>query len=178
MNKAIFLDRDGTLIEEVPYLKDPSKVKLKDEVCSGLRRLQSYGFKLIIISNQSGIDRKIFTDAELIQVTNKLLYMLYEQHITIDDVYYCPHHPDEKCLCRKPDIELFERAIKDHTIIAKKSYMIGDNFTDTDAGKRIKTKTILLLDHPKKLFEIPESYSYIPDYIAYGFKDATNWILK
>lgn len=177
MNKAVFLDRDGTLIKDIPYLDDPTKVELLEGVGAGLKRLQTREFKLIIISNQSGIGRKLFNYTQLQLINLKLEELLYDNYeVLINDIYYCIHTPDDNCICRKPKTFLFEQAIKEYFIDVSQSFTIGDKISDTDAGKKVGTKTILLPIAGDNINK--PSYHPNPDYVAYNFTNAVNWILN
>lgn len=178
MNKAIFLDRDGTIIKKFPYLNDENKVELLEGVGEGLKRLQSAGFKLIIISNQSGVGRNLISFSQLNKVTGKLRQMLLDQHVTIDDIYYCHHIPEDICCCRKPKTLMFEEAIKNMNIDVKQSYTIGDRYSDTNAGKMVKTNTILLCNDKNKIDTSKYSCNFRPNHIAVNFINAVDWILR
>jgi D-glycero-D-manno-heptose 1,7-bisphosphate phosphatase len=93
MNKAIFLDKDGTLIPDIPYNVDPEKITLSNDAVAGLRNLQNEGYKLIIISNQSGVARGYFTEDKLHAVADKIKELFVSEGLRLDGFYYCPHHP-------------------------------------------------------------------------------------
>jgi D-glycero-D-manno-heptose 1,7-bisphosphate phosphatase len=151
MNKAIFLDKDGTLVTDVPYNVSADKIKIENFVVEGLRKLQRAGYLLIIISNQSGIALGHFSEHAL-QAANETLYqLLLERGIRINATYYCPHNPAgyvkayvKECSCRKPMPGLINKAVHDFNINVKKSWMIGDILNDVEAGKRAGCKAILL----------------------------------
>lgn len=136
-NKAVFLDRDGTLIIDKGYAYEPKKIEFMPDVISSLKRLENAGFLLIIITNQSGIARGFFTEKQLRAFNTELLERLRLAGVNITDLYYCPHHPEgviEKytkvCSCRKPGVELFLRAAEEHNIDFSASYAIGDSLRD------------------------------------------------
>ncbi|WP_457568529.1 D-glycero-alpha-D-manno-heptose-1,7-bisphosphate 7-phosphatase [Desulfurobacterium sp.] len=134
MQKAVFLDRDNTLIEDEGYIHEPEKVKLLPGVGEGLKVLKDAGFLLIVISNQSGIGRGYFTEADFHAVNEKLNQLLKPYGTKIDDFFFCPHRPDEMCNCRKPKIELFLKAARKWNINLEESFMIGDKPSDIEAG--------------------------------------------
>jgi len=103
-----------------------------------------------------------------------------EFDVELDGIYYCPHHPDEDCNCRKPKTGLFDKAIKDHEIIVEKSYMLGDKILDIEAGKNVGMKAILIPVRDGKEETIYEKHQFTchPDYIARDFTDAVGWVLK
>jgi D-glycero-D-manno-heptose 1,7-bisphosphate phosphatase len=151
MNKAIFLDKDGTLIADIPYNVDPEKITLQNEVVSGLKKLQDDGFKFIIISNQSGIARGYFTEDKLRVVADKMQELFSVNNLKLDGFYYCPHHPEGtvfgyalECDCRKPAPGLLLSAAADHQISLQDSWMIGDILNDAEAGNRAGCKTVLI----------------------------------
>jgi D-glycero-D-manno-heptose 1,7-bisphosphate phosphatase len=151
MNKAIFLDKDGTLIADIPYNVDPEKITLQNEVVSGLKKLQDDGFKFIIISNQSGIARGHFTEDKLRVVADKMQELFSVNNLKLDGFYYCPHHPEGtvfgyalECDCRKPAPGLLLSAAADHQISLQDSWMIGDILNDAEAGNRAGCKTVLI----------------------------------
>ncbi|KOP23177.1 HAD family hydrolase [Hapalosiphon sp. MRB220] len=151
INQAVFLDKDGTLVEDVPYNIKPDLIKLTQGAIAGLQLLQAWGYKLIVISNQSGVARGYFQESELVAVTKPLFKLFSEQGVTLDDFYYCPHHPDGvvseyaiSCECRKPEPGLIFRAADKHNIDLQNSWFIGDILNDVEAGNRAGCKTILI----------------------------------
>lgn len=150
-NIAVFLDKDGTLIEDVPYNVNPDLIRLTEGAAEGLRSLHACGFKLIVISNQSGIARGYFPESELLSIQEKLKHLLAEIGVAIAGFYYCPHHPDGTvleyaidCKCRKPAPGLILRAAKEHNIDLGNSWFIGDILNDVEAGHRAGCQTILI----------------------------------
>lgn len=180
VNKAVFIDRDGTINVDGPYLSDPNKLKLYPGVVSGIKRLNKNGYKVIIITNQSGLARGFFSRETLEEIHNELKKRLNKGGACIDAIYYCPHHPDDNCECRKPKTVLFEKAIADFGIDTDASYVIGDRTVDVVAGHRICCKTILVPERGKeKQVEQEKSNSPVrPDYECKRFISAVNWILK
>jgi D-glycero-D-manno-heptose 1,7-bisphosphate phosphatase len=151
MNRAIFIDKDGTLIEDVPYNVDPQKIRLASDCIEGLLRLQEAGFLLIIISNQSGIARGYFKEQTLAGVWQKIDELLRIEGIKLHGWYYCPHHPDGsvvkyaiECECRKPLPGMIHQAASDYQADLSSSWMIGDILHDVEAGNRAGCKTILI----------------------------------
>jgi histidinol-phosphate phosphatase family protein len=144
LNKAVFIDKDGTLICDVPYNVDPTKITLQSGAGSTLRRLKEAGYKLIVISNQSGIARGYFPLEALAAVNQRIQELLEPYDVTIDDFYYCPHGPDDGCACRKPQPGLLLRAAEDYLVDMQQSWMIGDILHDVEAGNRAGCQTIHL----------------------------------
>ncbi len=179
-NKAIFLDRDGIINIDVHYLDDPSKFEMYHGVGDGVKTLRHNRFKIIVITNQSGIARGYFTERQLSRIHEKMITEFQKFNVTLDGIYYCPHHPNDRCNCRKPNIGLFQMAIHEHNIDVKKSYMLGDKILDIGAGKKIGVSTVLIPEpHLRKEFMSQKNeWEYHPDYIADDFPGAVEWILK
>jgi len=148
--KAVFFDRDGTLIVDKHYLADPTGVILLPGVSEGLKVLRNAGYRLYIVTNQSGIARGYFSIADLYQVHDKLIEVLQLHGVEIDDWEFCPHHLQGiiksyqvRCDCRKPEAGMIFKLANRHQIDLANSYMVGDRETDVLAGKRAGCKTIL-----------------------------------
>ena len=141
MNKAIFLDRDGTINVDFGYVYKPQELELLPGVAEALRIFQELGYLLIVITNQSGIGRGYFTpeDAELF---NRALAQELEKHgVILNDFYTCPHAPEEHCECRKPSPFMVMEAMKKYDIDPSQSYMFGDKKSDTECGERSGVKS-------------------------------------
>ena len=134
MNKAVFLDRDGTLMFDPGYLGNPEEVALLPDILEGLRALSSAGYLLILITNQSAIGRGYHTAQAVESVNARLVDLLAGEGITVAGVYYCPHRPDEGCVCRKPAPGLLRDAARDHGLDLASCAMVGDKLTDVQAG--------------------------------------------
>ena len=174
-NKAVFLDRDGTINKEITYLHEPDKLKLLPNVIKGLKLIQKLGYKLIIVTNQPGIGLGYFTKEDFFKVNLRMLKLFSKNKIYIDKIYYCPHSLSEGCDCRKPKIGMFKRAEKDLNLDLKKSYCIGDKTSDVLAGKKSGCKTILVKTGYKGL---DKRYDIKPDFVAKDLLDATFFIKK
>jgi D-glycero-D-manno-heptose 1,7-bisphosphate phosphatase len=151
MNKAVFLDKDGTLVVNVPYNINPEHIELERFVVDGLRKLQRAGYLLIIASNQSGVALGHFSEFALQRANERLYELLMDCGVKINATYYCPHYPSgyvkafaKECDCRKPMPGLLKKAAHDFNIDLKKSWMIGDILHDVEAGKRAGCKSILV----------------------------------
>ena len=165
-NKAVFLDRDGVIIEDKHYLTDKNQLTLLPGVGKALQYLKQKDYLLIVITNQSVIARKMCTEAQLDEIHMTLHTLLTPYNVTLDAIYYCPHHPEFKyknithCNCRKPKPGLLLNAIKDHNIDIKNSFMVGDKETDCIAGHKAGCKSVLLTDNVSK-----KDIKITPDYI-------------
>jgi len=177
-NRAVFIDRDGTINVDTHYIGDPDRFVMYKGVGEGVRRLKDMGYLIIVVTNQSGIARGYFTIEDLMKVHERMEYEFASFGVRLDGIYYCPHHPDDGCPCRKPNTALFEQAIKEHNIDVAGSFMIGDKELDIIAGKRIGLKTILIpeLDMRENLAQNINEWQHRPDYIADDFLSATEWI--
>lgn len=151
MNKAIFIDKDGTLIPDLPFNVDPERIRLAKNAVDGLKLLKKDGFLLIAISNQAGVAYGCFQEDALKAVSHKINTLLAAHGLQLDGFYYCPHHPGGTirsyavaCDCRKPEPGLILRAARDHHIDLKSSWMIGDILNDVEAGNRAGCRTILI----------------------------------
>ena len=149
--KAVFLDRDGTIIEDVGYLSSPQGVRLLTGTVEGLRRMREMSFKLVVITNQSGIARGYFSVSDYESVHSRLFDILGEEGIELDGAYFCPHHPEGKvapfgivCDCRKPKPGMLEQAAADLNLDLGASCMIGNSDADIGAGKAAGCSTILI----------------------------------
>ncbi len=145
MNKAVFLDRDGTVIEHVHYLSDPAKVAIVQGGAEALRKLRDRGYLLVVVSNQSLVGRGYGTADDVEAVNGRMLELLEEGGVTIDCVKYCPHRPDDDCPNRKPNPGMLLDAAKELDIDLAQSVMIGDNITDADAGENAGCSLNVLL---------------------------------
>ena len=155
--KAVFLDRDGTIIKDANYLSDLSQIEILRGVPQALKRLKDAGFLLVVITNQSGVARGSFPESFVNKSNQKMNDMLSQDGPEIDAFYYCPHHPDygsEKykidCDCRKPKSGMLSQAAKDLNIDLANSFMIGDSPRDTLSGKNVGCFSILLTDSSNK----------------------------
>ena len=188
-NTAVFLDRDGTINEEVGYLDRLDKLKIIPSAYEAIRLINESGMKAVVISNQAGVARGFFTE-HFVKITHEHLQTaLRQEGAYIDNFYYCPHHPLEGikpyrrvCNCRKPAPGMLLQAAHDLDIDLTRSYMVGDRFNDIEAGKEIGVRGILVKtgfgqellqdDGPDKA--TPENK---PDFIAADILEAVRWIL-
>jgi D-glycero-D-manno-heptose 1,7-bisphosphate phosphatase len=142
---AIFLDRDGTLIEDQHYPKDPEKVKLLPNAVEGLRLLREKGYLLFVVSNQSGVGRGLISDLEFKKVHEKFCAHLSDFHCRVDGFAYCFHTPEDKCFCRKPGIELIPKKFGEHSISWEDSFTVGDKICDLELADNLGGKGCLVL---------------------------------
>ena len=134
MNKAVFLDRDGTIMFDPGYISDPAKVEIFAEASEALKALKEAGYLLIIITNQSGIGRGYFSNEDFEKVNMRMSDLFEEMGVRFDAIYACPHIDENKCTCRKPQPGLIFKAAREHDIDISVSYMIGNSRSDVMAG--------------------------------------------
>ena len=150
-NKAIFLDRDGTINIDHGYVHQIDDFQFIEGVIDTLRQLKKKGYLLVIVTNQSGIARGYFSEAQFLQLTEWMDWSLAEQDVDLDGIYYCPHHPEGKgefkqqCDCRKPEAGMFLQAIRDLKIDPAQSVMVGDKLEDLLAAEKAGVKTKVLV---------------------------------
>jgi len=175
VNKAVFLDRDGTIARDVPYCSRPEDFDLLPGAADGIRLLNQHGFKAVVVTNQSGIARGYFTEEMLAKIHHKMRRELAKSGAHVDAVYYCPHHPDDNCECRKPKPKMLLQAAADLNIDLQKSYVIGDKDMDIEMGQNAGCKTILIAEENKE----SETGKQVPcpDYVASSISNAAQWII-
>lgn len=143
MDKFIFLDRDGVInINRDDYVKSIDEFVFLPHSISGIKKIISLGFKIIIVTNQSIINRGIITENELENIHDYMINELKKYDCKIEKIYFCPHSPDENCNCRKPNVGMIENALSEFTIDISKSWLIGDSETDIELANKIGLKSI------------------------------------
>lgn len=151
LKAAVFIDKDGTLIHDLPYNVDPARIRLRTGAGPALARLRSAGYALVLVSNQPGIALGRFGPAALLPVWRRLAELLAPAGAGLDAIYYCPHHPQGShprfggpCDCRKPRPGLLQRAATERGLDLARSWLIGDILDDVEAGRRAGCRTVLL----------------------------------
>jgi histidinol-phosphate phosphatase family protein len=150
-DRAVFLDKDGTLVEDLPYNVDPGRIRLAPGAAAGLRELHTAGFRLVVASNQSGVARGYFPEAALAAAEARLRELLAGEGVPLAGFYYCPHHPRGQvaayavaCDCRKPRPGMLVRAAGELGLDLAGSWMVGDILDDVEAGRRAGCRTVLI----------------------------------
>lgn len=178
---AVFLDRDGTLVVEQGYLSDPADIELLPGVPQALQNLRSAGFALVVISNQSGVGRGLFPLERAHEAMAQLRRKLRTHAVELDAIYFCPHHPEMGCACRKPGPALLVRAAEDLVLDLRRSVMIGDKRLDAAAGRAAGARGVLVrtgyggeeaaLPHDRDVREEP-------DHVSEDLAAAAAWVLE
>jgi D,D-heptose 1,7-bisphosphate phosphatase len=184
MNKAVFLDKDGTVIKDVPYNVNPGLITLLPGTVEGLQQLQANGYLLILVTNQAGVARGYFTEDQLPVVEHKLQQLLGERQVQLNGFYYCPNHPEGTvepykvaCNFRKPMPGMLLKAAEEHQIDLESSWMIGDILHDVEAGNRAGCRTILINNGGETEWLKNNEYRE-PEYICADIQEAANYILQ
>lgn len=175
---VVFLDRDGTLNRDIGYLRDPDQLELLPGVGAALRALREAGARSVIVTNQSGIARGALTAAQLHLVHQRLRHVLEAEGASIDGIFYCPHHPDDRCRCRKPETELIDRARKELALELDRSYVVGDKLADVRLAHRIGATSILVrTGYGEQVLKSWPEGERSPDHVANDLPDAVRWLL-
>jgi D-glycero-D-manno-heptose 1,7-bisphosphate phosphatase len=180
---SIFLDRDGTICEEVGYLRRKEDIRLIDGAAKAIQMINQENWLVVVVSNQSGVARGYLNEDEVKSINKELLRILEARGAKIDGMYYCPHHPEGNppyrinCSCRKPSPGMILKAVNDLHVNLGKSVVIGDKFSDIQTAQGLHIPGILLLtgygreelDHQK------DKWDRQPDYIANNLMEAITW---
>jgi histidinol-phosphate phosphatase family protein len=172
---TVFLDRDGTINEDVGYLSDPAGLVIIEGAARAIRLLNEKQIKVIVVSNQSGVGRGYYTDSDVEAVNLRLRELLAIEGASLDAVYYCNHHPDVDCACRKPGTGMAELAALEHELNSSRAYVVGDKDSDIGLARNLKSKGVLVLTG-KGASEL-EGMEEAPDFIAKDLTEAVEWIL-
>jgi len=183
MKKVLFIDRDGVINKDPGgwtkhnYVTRWEEFIFLDSAEEALKKLTEAGYEIIVISNQAGVNRGLFSADDLKDINEKMLKRISSSGGRIRSVHYCLHAPEERCGCRKPNTGLFKEAAKGNAVDFKKTFFIGDGSMDIEAGKKVGCKTILLLCGKTNPEDV-ERWKHKPDFIKKDLLDAVNWILK
>jgi len=179
--KAVFLDRDGTLIVERGYITVPEGVELMPGAAAAVTRLREAGWKVFVVTNQGAVAKGLITEEELGLIHFRMVALLAEAGAEIDGVYYCPHHPDGdqlqysvECDCRKPRPGMLERASSEHDVDLARSVMIGDTLRDLEAGRAAGAKAVLVLTGKGAA---TAELDHGADHVAPDLAGAVRWLL-
>jgi D-glycero-D-manno-heptose 1,7-bisphosphate phosphatase len=159
--KIVILDRDGTLIENIDYLKDENLIRFLPNCIETLKFLNRLNYHLFVVTNQSGIGRGLISKEQYDRVTSKIRSEFLLNDVRIVDIKHCPHTPEDNCRCRKPKSALGSEIIEQYDVEISRSFVIGDSFSDIDFGKSIKFKTILINNHETYLNADYKLYNWL-----------------
>jgi len=184
MSAAVFLDRDGTLIEEVGYLDRPERVELFPWTIDAIRSLNRAGIRVVVVTNQSGIARGYFTEATVEQIHCRVSELLAVGGASVDAYYYCPHHPDGSvaeyarvCDCRKPARGLIDRAVRELDVDPRRSVAVGDRWLDVALAREVGAKGILVRTGYGAVEEHRRPAGLTADSVVNNLVEAVSWIL-
>jgi heptosyltransferase-2 len=175
---TIFLDRDGTLNHEVSYIRNPQELRLIPGAAESVARLNRAGARVVLVTNQSGIGRG-FVTPEVLEATHvRLKDLLATAGGRLDAIYFCPHHPDDGCLCRKPGVLMVERATRDLGLDLGRAYVIGDQTRDIELGHRVGIKAVLVRTGPTSADALVclQEKRTPPHYVADSIVEAVAWV--
>jgi D-glycero-D-manno-heptose 1,7-bisphosphate phosphatase len=184
--RAIIMDRDGTVCEEVGYVNHVDRVRLLPRSAEAILAANEAGFQTVVVTNQAGVARGYFAESLVDEVHDRVRELLAQNGARLDGIYYCPHHPEvgtaayrRACSCRKPSPGMLERARDEMGIDLAASYMIGDSIKDVEAGHRAGATTVLVLSGYGKGEWTHQAHAWPvqPDYVAEDLKSAVDWIL-
>jgi D-glycero-D-manno-heptose 1,7-bisphosphate phosphatase len=185
VTRAVFLDRDGTLIEESGYLSRLDRLEFFPFSIDAVRLLNRVGFAVIVVSNQSGIARGIVSEAFVIETHRHIMERLAAGGARLDGYYYCPHHPDatlepyrQECDCRKPRPGLLLRAARERTLDVSRSFVVGDRWHDLEAGQAAGAAGVLVRTGYGRLNESAPSTTVSPAAVVDNLVGAVSWILQ
>ncbi len=173
LRRAVFLDRDGTIAEDVNYCRRPQDFRMFPRAGEAIASLNKAGLAVVLVTNQSGVARGHLTEKTLAQIHQKMMDELAEYGAGVDAIYYCPHLPGDGCSCRKPGTELFHRAAAELGLALTRSYVVGDQEIDILAGHAARCQTVLVETGPAPC----TSDAARPDHRAPTLYEAAQWIL-
>lgn len=177
LKAAVFIDKDGTLIEDVPFNVNPDKIRLMPGATQSLSRLAMAGYELYVISNQPGVALGKFSERDLIQVETRIADLLTGCSGQIKKFYWCTHSAEHGCVCRKPEPGMFFRAALEQGIDLKSSWMVGDILHDVEAGHRAGCRSILIENGNETEWNL-SSPARVPDFMAKDLESAVCEILR
>ena len=180
LRPAVFLDRDGTIAEEVGYLNHASRFRMFPFVAGAIHRLNEAGLPVIVVTNQSGVSRGYFPES-LVHTVNKLMtQQLAEAGARIDAIYYCPHTSAENCNCRKPKTGMLDRAAQEHALDPQRSFVVGDRYGDMQLARNAQARAILVRTGygEGELAWQAANWPVQPDFVAEDLRQAADWILR
>ncbi len=178
MKWAVFLDRDGTINDEVEYLHEPDDLRLLPGAAQAIRLLNQAAVPAILVTNQAGIGRGYYSETAMCALHRELAARLASRGAHLDAIYHCPHQPDDDCNCRKPSPGMLLRAAAEHGIDLLRSFVIGDKISDLEAGRRVGSHTILVLTgYGREEWRAVQQGDFNPNHVGADLLAAVRWIL-
>jgi len=179
-HRALFIDRDGTINVEKEFISSPDDVELIPYAAAGLFLAAKHGFKLFVISNQSGVARGLMTEADVERVNQRLIDLLGSEGVRLDAVEFCGHHPSVtgRCECRKPRRGMVDRVLKRFDIDLARSFVIGDRVFDVDLAYNIGAKAIMVMTGYGVVEVAALNPDRKPDFVANDLLSAVQWIIE
>lgn len=179
LRPAVFLDRDGTITEEVGYLNHISRFRMLSGVAVAIRRLNEAQMPVVVVTNQSGVGRGYFPESLVREVHERMISELAAEGARLDGVYYCPHVGADGCQCRKPRTGMLERAAAELRLDLKKSFVVGDRGGDVELARRAGSRSVFVRTGfgEGELAWHAANWPQQPDFVAKDLTEAANWIL-
>jgi D-glycero-D-manno-heptose 1,7-bisphosphate phosphatase len=180
LRPAIFLDRDGTIAEEVGYLNHASRFRMFPFVAAAIQRFNEAGLPVIVVTNQSGVGRGYFPESLVHTVNELMTTQLTDAGAKVDATYYCPHTSAENCNCRKPRTGMLDRAAGEHSLDLQRSFVVGDRYGDIELARNARARSILVRTGygEGELAWHAAKWLVQPDFVAEDLAQAADWILR
>jgi D-glycero-D-manno-heptose 1,7-bisphosphate phosphatase len=180
LRPAVFLDRDGTIAEEVGYLNHSSRFRMFPFAATAVRRLNEAGLPVVVVTNQSGVRRGYFPESLVHAVNELMTQQLAAAGARIDAIYYCPHTSADACTCRKPKTGMLVQAAREHSLDLRRSFVVGDRYGDIELAQNAQARSILVRTGygEGELAWHSATWSVQPGFVAQDLSDAADWILR
>jgi D-glycero-D-manno-heptose 1,7-bisphosphate phosphatase len=180
LRPAVFLDRDGTISEEIGYLNDATQFRMFPFAAAAIRRLNDSNLPVIVVTNQSGVGRGFFPESMVHTVHELMTRQLTVAGAHLNAIYYCPHTSDDECECRKPKPGLLERAAREHDLDLPRSFVVGDRYGDVELAHGTGSRGVLVRTGygEEDLRENSSAWPKQPDFVADDLAAAVDWILR
>ena len=180
LRPAVFLDRDGTIAEEVGYLNHASRFRMFPFVAAAIRRFNDAGLPVVVVTNQSGVGRGYFPESLVHSVNELMTKQLAEAGAKIDAIYYCPHVSAQNCTCRKPKTGMLDRAAAEHALDLHRCFVVGDRYGDVELARNARARSVLVRTGygEGELAWHAAKWPAQPDFVADDLTQAADWILR
>jgi D-glycero-D-manno-heptose 1,7-bisphosphate phosphatase len=176
----VFIDRDGTIAEEVGYLNHVSRFRMFPFAADAIRRLNENGLLVVVVTNQSGVSRGYFPESLVREVNQLMMRQLSEAGANVDATYYCPHTSADNCNCRKPKTGMLDLAAREHMVDLQRSFVVGDRYADVELARNARARGILVRTGygEGELAWHAKEWPVQPDFVASDLAEAADWILR